>query len=631
MIDNEEITILGECNFRNKKVKFGIKTDDRRRHVYIVGKTGTGKTTLEENMMIDDIRAGHGMALIDPHGDFSKKIINFIPEERIDDVIYFNPGDIDYPIAFNPLEKVTDEHRHLIASGIMAVFEKIWPDVWSARMQYILNNTLLALLEFPNATLLGIMRMLSDKGYRKQVVNNLTDPVVKSFWINEFGQYEQRFAVEAVAAIQNKVGQFIANPLIRNVIGQPHSLINLRKVMDEGKILIANVSKGEIGEDNSALLGAMLITRIQLAAMSRVDIPEEERRDFYLYIDEFQNFSTESFVNIFSEARKYRLSIVIAHQYIAQLIGEDTKVRDAIFGNVGTFVIFRVGANDAEFLEPEFTPKFTQEDLVNLTKYNIYVKLMIDGVASKPFSALTLPPHTVPERSFADVIIENTRNKYSVPRESVEKRIQIEWGGGEEVAIEKIERKGEKGLEVLEKEPPKRERRKHEIDKEKLHEALGFVGSEMDVRDKAINPEKFTNLNNEFLAFLKSRGVGDASNTELTFLTTEKILKKLEETNDTSKVDQIALGSFIGETLNKLFNGKWEWSDSKNGWAVVLRSKDGDRVENDVFEKAESRLKNGSDDSLKEYYGHVRALVEGGFEAMLNESSIKNSSEQDGS
>src|SRR3989338_6875654 len=286
---------------------------------------------------------------------------------------------MNFPIAFNPLEQVGTEYRHLVASGIMGVFKKIWVDMWSARMEYILNNTLLALLEYPGSTLLGIMRMLSDKDYRKKVVENLKDPVIKSFWVNEFARYSQKFETEATAAIQNKVGQLVSNPLIRNILGQPQSSIDIRKVMDEKKILIVNLSKGKIGEDNSALMGAMIITKLQLAAMSRVDIPENERNDFYLYVDEFQNFATDSFANILSEARKYRLCLVLAHQYITQM---EEKVRDAVFGNVGTMTTFRVGAADAEFLEREFTPEFSANDLVNLSKYNIYLKLIIDWVSS---------------------------------------------------------------------------------------------------------------------------------------------------------------------------------------------------------------------------------------------------------
>jgi hypothetical protein len=440
----EEITFFGITNFRGQEKKFGIKKDDRRRHMYIIGKTGVGKTNLLENMAISDICAGNGLAIIDPHGEFAERLLNFVPEERIDDIIYFNPADADRPIAFNPLESVSFEYRHLVASGIMGVFKKIWPDVWSARMEYILNNALLALLEYPGSTLLGIMRMLSDKLYRKQIVENLQDPVIKSFWINEFDRYSQRLEVEAVAAIQNKVGQFVSNPLIRNIIGQVHSALDMRQIMDSGKVLIVNISKGKIGEDNSALLGAMIVTKLQLAAMSRVDIASEsDRRDFYLYVDEFQNFSTESFANILSEARKYRLNLILAHQYIDQL---NEKVRSAIFGNVGTIICFRVGAEDAEFLEKEFQPEFSAHDLVNLAKYNIYVKLMIDGVASKAFSARTLPPPALPNQSFGDVIIENSRLKFGIPRQIVEERITKEWLGGSRAADEKAERRYEQPL-----------------------------------------------------------------------------------------------------------------------------------------------------------------------------------------
>lgn len=475
-----DTTILGKTNFRNRQVDFGIKTDDRRRHIYIMGKTGTGKTTLMENMLIDDILAGRGVGLIDPHGEFVDKILDFIPEERIDDIIYFNPADTEYPIAFNPLESVAGEHRHLVASGVMGVFKKVWPDVWSARMEYILNNTLLALLEYPGSTLLGIMRMLSDREYRGKVVENLHDPVVKSFWTNEFARYTQRLETEAVAAIQNKVGQFVSNPLIRNVLGQPHSSIDLRKVMDQGKILLADLSKGRIGEDNSALLGAMLITKLQLAAMKRVDIPEAERKDFYLYIDEFQNFSTESFVNVLSEARKYRLSLVLAHQYISQL-GDyrDSKVRDAIFGNVGTMILFRTGAEDAEFLEKEFAPTFEASDLVNLPNYSIYVRLMIDGVASKPFSAGTLGPKTSSNGSFADLIIENSQRHFGTPRSIVEKKIASEWSSEAGDIDKKVERRGEERLGILANQPPPKKRDKYRkpIDKARLKEALEKSGN----------------------------------------------------------------------------------------------------------------------------------------------------------
>ena len=436
----KEINYFGLTTFRNQKRKFGIKTDDRRRHMYILGKTGMGKTEMVFNMAIQDIQQGRGVGFIDPHGEAAERLLDFVPSNRINDVVYFNPADLDYPIAFNVMEKVDPEQRHLVASGLMGVFKKIWPDVWSARMEYILNNAILALLEYPGSTLLGVNRMLADPDYRKKVVDKVRDPVVKSFWVNEFARYTQRLEVEATAAIQNKVGQFISNPLIRNIIGQVKSSIDMRKVMDEGKILIANISKGKIGEDNSRLLGALVITKLQLAAMSRVDIPEEKRRDFYLYVDEFQNFATDAFITILSEARKYRLCLILANQYLGQLeemtpTGKSTKVRDAVFGNVGTIVCFRVGAEDAEFLEKEFSPEFTVDDLVNLGKYNIYLKLMINGLAGRPFSAETLPPLPVPEKSNREKIIRVSRERYGTQRKIVEEKI-AKWMGALEMPTE---------------------------------------------------------------------------------------------------------------------------------------------------------------------------------------------------
>ncbi len=446
----DEVTLFGKTNFRNQQVRFGIKTDDRRRHLYVIGKTGMGKTTMLENMVIADIRAGRGVGVVDPHGEFAERILDFVPENRIDDVIYFNPSDLQHPIAFNPLEYVDIEHRHLVASGIMGVFKKIWPDVWSARMEYILNNSLLALLEYPSSTLLGIMRMLAEKGYREKIVNNLQDPVIKAFWVNEFARYTQRLETEAVAAIQNKVGQFVSNPLIRNIVGQTHSSFDMRKIMDEKKILIINLSKGKVGEDNSALLGGMMITKLQLAAMSRIDIPMDKREDFYLYVDEFQNFSTESFANILSEARKYRLNLILAHQYIEQL---NENVRAAIFGNVGTITCFRVGAEDAEFLEKEFLPEFNANDLVNLGKYDIYIKLMIDGLASKPFSAQTIEPFEPSPESYKDVVIENSQRKYGTSRLTVEEKIAGEWVSDLKTIEDKIQRREEQPLDKILKPP----------------------------------------------------------------------------------------------------------------------------------------------------------------------------------
>lgn len=419
-----DITLFGRTNYRNKLQTFGIKTDDRRRHMYVIGKTGMGKSTMLENMIVQDIRAGRGLAVVDPHGDLVEKVVKYIPSYRVNDVIYFNPADVDYPIAFNILESVDPALRHLVASGLIAVFKKIWVDSWGPRLEYILRNTILALIEFPGSTLLGVTRMYVDKEYRKKVVEKISDPVVKTFWKTEYESYANQFRTEAVSPIQNKIGQFLSSSIIRNIVGQSKSTIDMRQIMDNGKILLLNLAKGRIGEDNAALLGAMMITKIQLAAMSRIDIPETQRHDFFLYVDEFQNFATESFANILSEARKYRLDLIIAHQYIEQL---DEKVRAAVFGNVGTIITFRVGAADSEFLAKEYEPVFTEIDLVNLTKYDMYLKLMIDGVASEPFSATGLPPVDHPD-NLAETIVRVSRERYAKPREVVEEKIS-RWSG----------------------------------------------------------------------------------------------------------------------------------------------------------------------------------------------------------
>lgn len=422
-----EVIPFAETNFRGEKRKFGIKTDDRRRHVYVIGKTGMGKTTLLENFVLSDIYAGHGLAYVDPHGDTADKILDFIPPWRINDVVYFNPADMEYPVGFNILEIANENQKHLVASGLMGVFKKIWPDVWSARMEYILLNCVLALLDTPGSTLLGISRILADKDFRKKIVENVKDPVVKGFWVNEFAKYTDKFASEAIAPVQNKVGQFLSNTIIRNIVAQTKSTIDVRKIMDERKIFIVNLSKGLVGEDSSKLLGGMLITRLQLAAMERVDMLEKDRQDFYLYVDEFQNFATESFANILSEARKYRLALITAHQYIEQL---EEEVAAAVFGNVGTIIAFRVGANDAEHLAKEFAPVFVEEDIINLAKYEVYLKLMIDGVASSPFSALTLPP--IAKRTDSrNKVVAVSRERYAVTREDIEKKVNV-WSGFDE-------------------------------------------------------------------------------------------------------------------------------------------------------------------------------------------------------
>lgn len=424
-MDENKVTYFAETDARGKRVRFGIKNKDRSRHIYVIGKTGMGKSTLLENMAIQDIQNGNGLAFIDPHGKTAELLLDYIPKERIKDVIYFAPFDLSHPISFNVMEDVGYDKRHLVVSGLMSAFKKIWVDAWSGRMEYILSNTLLALLEYPDATLLGVNRMLVDKDYRKEVVAHITDPTVKAFWVNEFAKYTDRYTQEATPAIQNKVGQFTSNPLIRNIIGQPKSSFDLRQTMDDKKIFIVNLSKGRMGEVNADLLGSMLVTKIYLAAMSRADTSEEildALPYFYLYADEFQSFANESFADILSEARKYKLSLTIAHQYIEQVPEE---VRSAVFGNVGTMAVFRVGAFDAEVLEKEFAPVFTMEDLVNLGFVQIYLKLMVDGITSQPFSAVTLPPIQKPEISYKDEIIEFSRATYAQPRELIEKNIKL--------------------------------------------------------------------------------------------------------------------------------------------------------------------------------------------------------------
>ncbi|KKU94234.1 MAG: hypothetical protein UY26_C0002G0016 [Candidatus Jorgensenbacteria bacterium GW2011_GWA1_48_13] len=428
--NSKDVVYFGRTDFRGENRLFGVKRADRRQHMYVIGKTGTGKSALLHNMIVQDIANGEGVCVVDPHGELVEDILSKIPEERLEDVIYLNPADTEHYVGFNVLELPDPKYKHLVASGLMGIFTKIWANVWSARMEYILNNAVLALLDTPNSTLLGITRILVDKEYRQKIIANLKDPVVKAFWVHEYEEWQDKFRNEAIAPIQNKVGQFLSTALIRNIVGQAKSTIDIFKIMNEGKIFIVNLSKGRIGEDNSALLGAMIITKIQLSAMERVRLPEEERVDFYLYVDEFQNFATDSFAGILSEARKYRLNLILAHQYVGQLVTEtSTRVRDAVFGNVGTMIIFRVGAADAEYLEPEFTPEFTIQDIVNLPNYHVYLKLMVNGVTSRPFSSRTLPPFKVQASPLIkEKVIASSVKRYGRPRVVVEEEIN-RWSG----------------------------------------------------------------------------------------------------------------------------------------------------------------------------------------------------------
>jgi len=387
--------------------------------MYILGKTNTGKSTLIKNMVASDIRRGHGAALIDPHGDLAGSLLDLIPDSRIKDVIYFNPADLEYPIAFNPFEDVKPEKRHLVTSGLIAVFKKVSGDFWGPRMEHILRNAILTLLEQPESVLSDIPLLLTDKYFRLNMVEKISNRNVRNFWMSEFEKYTAWTRSEATAPILNRIGQFLSTTLIHNIIGQPKSAFDLREIMDSGKILIADLSKGKIGDDNCSLLGSLLVTKLQLAAMSRADSPEGQRKPFYLFVDELHSFLTLSFADILSEARKYGLYLVMSHQYIDQL---DERIRAAIIGNVGSIISFRLGAEDAKYLSREFYPVFNEYDLVNIPNHHIYLKLMIDGRTSPAFSAITLPPITTAD-SQCKKIITRSRKKYALPRSEVEKRI----------------------------------------------------------------------------------------------------------------------------------------------------------------------------------------------------------------
>jgi len=392
-LTNQEVTLFANANFRNQSVTFGIKQSDRRAHLYILGKTGTGKSTLLESLMLDDLRKGYGFALLDPHGDLVKKIKSQIPWSRRDDVIDFDVPDKSQPYGFNPLSNVPTDKRPLACSGLIQVFKHLWSDSWGPRLEYILRNCLLSLLDYQGSTLSDILKMLSDKEFRKKVIPHISNKQIKEFWIKEYDKYPERFRVEAISPIQNKVGAFLSHPLLQRILTNPEKPLSLRKIMDEGKILLVNLAKGSIGEDTSNLLGSLLISRFDLAALSRANIPESDRKDFSLYLDEFHNFTTQSLVLMLSELRKYRLSLVLAHQYLTQL---EPNILDAILGNVGTIIVFRIGANDAEIFAQEFAPEFKIVDFTNLPNYHIYLKMMIDGKISSPFSAVTLPPDNSP-------------------------------------------------------------------------------------------------------------------------------------------------------------------------------------------------------------------------------------------
>lgn len=413
------ISPIAQANFRGHNTVFGLPRSDRGRHMYIIGQTGVGKSGMLELLTISDIFSPYGFAVIDPHGDYALNILRRIPPERAKDVIYFNPADVDFPIAFNPMEVTDPKLRTHTASELIGVLKRMF-DSWGPRLEYILRYSLLALLEYPEATMLDITRILTDKKFRNDVLQHVSDPVVRNFWTVEFASWNDKFAAEAVAPVLNKVGAFTANPLVRNIIGQPKSSFNIRQIMDERKILIVNLSRGLVGEDNASLLGALLVTKIQLAAMSRADIPAAEREPFYLYVDEFQNFATDSFATILSEARKYALNLTVANQYIAQMTQE---VKDAVFGNVGSIIAFRMGADDARSMQRYFEPKFEEYDLVHMHNRHFVINMTIGGEKSPAFSAISLD---LPDQQTDETanIIQLSRAQYSLERRTVEQYIQ---------------------------------------------------------------------------------------------------------------------------------------------------------------------------------------------------------------
>lgn len=440
VVKHNEVSFFGVTNFHNQNFKFGLKQSDRRRHLYVVGKSGTGKSKMLELLIAADILAGRGVGVLDPHGDLVDAILKYVPKERIDDVVYFNPADYDFPVAFNPLEQVPQELRVRVTIGFIDIFKKLFGNNWTNRLEHVLRYTTLALLDSPNTTVLSILKMLSDKNYRQKIVSRIQDSVIKNFWVNEFAAWSEKFDNEAIMPILNKVGQFVSTALIRNIVGQTQNKVDIAKIMNEGKILLMRISKGNLGEENAALIGSMVITKIQQAAMARTTIPEEQRRDFYLYCDEFQYFATDTFAEILSEARKYHLNLTMAHQYMGQL---SHIIRTTAFGNVGTIINFRVGAEDAAILENEYTPVFKVRDIINLGVREFYIKMSVDGELRDAFSGRTINVQS-PKDNYTDEIIKRSRSRYSTPRAEVENELK-KWdesaSESDEVLAASIEQK----------------------------------------------------------------------------------------------------------------------------------------------------------------------------------------------
>ncbi|RME55832.1 DUF87 domain-containing protein [Candidatus Parcubacteria bacterium] len=426
-VDPAKVSFIGRTNYvaalEEKKFIFGIKRKDRRRHLYIIGKSGVGKSKLLELLIRQDIAYGYGLCLLDPHGDVIQEILDFVPKERIDDVVLIDPTDVEHPVSFNPLKNVDPTFKHQLTQGLIEVMEKQFGANWTPRLEHVFRFTALALLDYPHATMRGMISMLTDRNYRQKVVEYIEDDMVKRFWAIEFADWSEKFDTEAIIPLVNKLGQFLSDPLLRNIFGQKENKIDFEQLMEQKKIILVNLCKGRIGEENSSFLGSMFITKIKQAGMARAQLPEAQREDFYLYVDEFHNLVTETFENILSEARKYGLCLTVAHQYMQQLI---PKVQAAVLGNVGSIIVFRVGGEDAVKLKPEMTPVFDVKDMINLGTREFYIKMVIDGESYDPFSAETLSVHPAPHPSFRERIIATSRKKYTISADAAKKLLMEE-------------------------------------------------------------------------------------------------------------------------------------------------------------------------------------------------------------
>jgi len=426
-VNPKEVSFIGRTNYvaalEEKKFIFGLKRVDRRRHLYIVGKSGVGKSKLLELLIRQDIAYGHGVCLIDPHGDVIEAILDFIPENRVEDVCLIDPSDGEYPASFNPLANVDPAFKHQLTQGLIEVMEKQFGANWTPRLEHVFRFTCLALLDYPHATMRGMISMLTDRNYRQKVVEYIEDDMVKRFWAIEFADWSEKFDTDAIIPLVNKLGQFLSDPMLRNIFGQKENKIDLEELMNKNKIILINLSKGRLGEENSSFFGSMFVTKIKQAGMARAKMPEKDRKDFYFYIDEFHNIVTETFENLLSEARKYGLCMNMAHQYVGQLL---PRVQAAVLGNTGTTIVFRVSGEDAVKLKPEMAPVFDVNDMINLGMQEFYIKMTIDGETYDPFSAETLKVLPPPHRSYKKEIIEASRKKYTISADAAKKLIAEE-------------------------------------------------------------------------------------------------------------------------------------------------------------------------------------------------------------